>query len=124
MGDDCTAPNAARLTYRDDERISQFLSTVSSYVPCMKNTVWAVYCLHEMIAYIEFDEVGGTSFTVCGDNKYVKDLAGGKIFCRYYTSRSGFHLRFNSDGTKKPRLSKEEIKAKAKKDNAAANKRL
>lgn len=120
MGDDCLAPNRATLKYEDGEKLSAFLLKVADYVPAMSSTVWTVESDGKVIAYLDLDENAKASYKVCRDDIYMKDIPGQRIFCRYYSSKSGFYLRYNTDGTEKPRLSKEEIKAKAKQDNAAA----
>lgn len=86
MGDDCMVPNAKELSYEQGELISEFMSTVASYVPNMRNVVWAIYNEREVLGYLIFDENGIWTYELEIDDTFVSSLLNKNIFCRYFHS--------------------------------------
>ena len=97
MGDDCTAPNAADLSYSDREMLSAFLRrSVASYVPSMKNVVWSVYSGNRLIGYLYSGALSLYHSELAVPNIPVADLPVKEIHCRYY-----YPMKFK-DFSKKP----------------------
>jgi len=86
MGDDCTAPNAADLTYSDREPLSRFMRSVAAYVPSMKNVVWSVYSGDLLIGHLFSGALGMYRSELAVPDGLVAELPEKKIHCRYYYS--------------------------------------
>ncbi len=84
MGDDCDAPNTRYLDYGPDERLSEFMDSVANYVPLMREAVWSVTWEGRTIAYLVFDEKGDHLCELAVPDGRVSELAGKRIYCRYY----------------------------------------
>lgn len=95
MGDDCNAPNADELPYKEEEKLSHFLRTVASYIP-VRRYVWAVYCDERLLALISFNALGESSFDLQVDDLTLTELSVSHIFCRHFIE-SDFSCR-NADG--------------------------
>lgn len=95
MGDDCNAPNAKDLYYASNERLSDFMDSVSRYVPSMRNVVWSIECKDKVIAYLIFDENANCKYELAISDMEVSRLVEKKIYCRYYYERKLFDYRTN-----------------------------
>ena len=114
--DDVLAPNQKEIVCDNTDRISDLLHRLADFVPDIKDKLWAVYCCDRMIGYIEIGTTGDITYKVCAGDM-VGSLEEKKVFCKLYKSRRGFHQRYNDDGTARPRLSKAEIKERARETN-------
>ncbi len=101
MSDDCHAPNAEELDYRDGDRLSDFMDAVAKYVPAMKNVVWGVACAGEMIAYLYFDEASSYEYELQVKDIKVSELLEKKIHCTYYCERERYAYRGDLRGIQK-----------------------
>lgn len=86
MGDDCKVPNASELPYKPDEMLSEWLDTVSKYVPAMRDTVWIVQDGAKILGYVIFDENRGHTCEIAVSDKLVSELQIKSLYC--YRMRS------------------------------------
>jgi Ran GTPase-activating protein (RanGAP) involved in mRNA processing and transport len=95
MGDDCVSHEAEK-EYPDNIFVSDFLKSLSSYLPSMKNVVWLITsnnALGNIIGYFLTDNLGNADIELNIDNTTLKDafadnLSNAEIHCSYFHQKS------------------------------------
>lgn len=83
MGDDCNS-HEVDMVLPENMLLSELLQRLASYVPSMKNVIWAVRSDAGMCGYIITDSHAIASFELCSVDMPVKEINISRIMCRYY----------------------------------------
>ena len=95
MGDDCVSHETEK-EYPHDMFVSDFLKSLSSYLPPMKNVVWLITSNNasdNAIGYFITDNLGNADIELNIDNTTLKDvfadnLNSAEIHCSYFHQNS------------------------------------
>ncbi|MGX8834102.1 hypothetical protein ACWG0P_07800 [Amedibacillus sp. YH-ame6] len=83
MGDDC---DDHRKTYNIDAKttVSEFIYTLSNYLPQMKSVIWSVCSEDGICGYLITDEKGKATVELCVEDTDMAKAGISEIMCIYY----------------------------------------
>ncbi len=87
MGDDCESHDCSSSWERTAE-VSRLLEWLVSYVPRMRDSVWAVCSDRGVLGYLVTDADGNTATELKGPDRLLTETGVQAVQCRYYHTRS------------------------------------
>lgn len=83
MGDDCMAPHLEEFPLKHDTMLSDFMVTLKSYVPAMKNVTWEILCGEDCVGRLISEENAKYNSELNIPDIKISELSEKEFFCRY-----------------------------------------